>query len=528
MIYVWMFLSGAIAAIPLLFPQLFFLSWFSIAPLIAVMIRRIEYGLSRRSAYFTGFIWFGGYFFTIYHWFCYLYPMSFLDLSPVMAIVTIAVCWLGLAALQAAQMGFVTLGFRLICRRRWVAPLLFSCCWMLGEWAQTQTWMGVPWARLSLSQTGFLPMIQSASLFGSIVLSGLIVLCNGLIALAALAVIEKKKRIRAIPLTLAAAALFTSNAVYGMMRLNQLEDAPHGDALRVALIQGNISTDEKWAAGMTEQALTLYLQMTRDAYDEYQPQLVLWPETAIPTKILNNPEMTNAVKSCAKELNCVIVVGAFTGEENEEGRIDTYNSLLVFRSDGSIAEEIYAKRRLVPFGEFLPMEDFIHTFLPMLADLSKLGGDLTAGRYPNIVSSELGELGGLICFDSIYETLAIDSVRAGAELLLLSTNDSWYRDSAAVYQHNAHAKLRAVETGRWMIRAANTGVSSIITPSGDVIGELDALVTGTVYGEVYLSNEVTPFTVIGNAGVYMAFVLCVIAYFSEKLATEIRRQAAHA
>ncbi len=524
MVYLLMLLSGAIAALPLLFPQLFFISWFSIAPLIVVMIRHIERGMTRRGAYFMGFVWFGGYFFSIYHWFCYLYPMSFLGLSPVMAVVTIAVCWLGLTVLQAFQMGFVTLGFRLVCRRRWTAPLLFACCWMIGEWAQTQTWMGVPWARLALSQTGFLPGIQSASLFGSILLSGLIVLCNGLIALAFLAVIEKKKQIRALPLCFAAVMIFTANSLYGAVRLHRLENTHQGDPVRVALIQGNISTDEKWASGMTERALEQYLQMTRDADADHDPDLVLWPETVIPTKILNSKTMTSAVKACAKELDCVIVVGTFTGEENEDNGIDTYNSQIAFLPDGSISENIYSKRRLVPFGEFLPMEDFINTFLPVLAELGNLGNNLTAGSSPNLIATDIGELGGLICFDSIYETLALDSVRDGAQLLLLSTNDSWYRDSAAVYQHNAHAKLRAVETGRWIARAANTGVSSIITPSGDVKGELEALKTGNVYGEVYLSDEITPYTVIGNVGVYLAFVVCVIAYFSEKLATAIRKR----
>ena len=524
MVYLLMFLSGAAAALPLLFPKLFFLSWFAVAPLIAVMIRRIERGMTRRGAYFMGFTWFGGYFFSIYHWFCYLYPMKFLGLSPVMAVLTIAVCWVGLTALQTFQMGFVTLGFRLVCRRRWTAPLLFAFCWMIGEWAQTKTWMGVPWARLSLSQTSFLPNIQSASLFGSITLSGVIVLCNGLIALAALAVIEKKRRIRALPLALAALMIVAVNSGYGAIRLNSLNHAPKGEPVRVALIQGNISTDDKWAPGMTEQSLELYLQMTRYAYEDYQPDLILLPETVIPTKILNSKAMTGAVRSCARELGCVIVVGAFTGVENEkEGDIDTYNSLITFNADGSISEEIYSKRRLVPFGEFLPMEDFFRTFLPVLADLGNLGGNLTAGRYPNIISTDVGSLGALICFDSIYETLTLDSVRDGAQLLLLSTNDSWYRDSAAVYQHNAHAKLRAVETGRWVARAANTGVSSIIMPSGEVTGELEPLVTGNVYGEVYLSDEVTPYVMIGNVGVYLAFVGCAIAYFSEKLAAAIKK-----
>ena len=121
-----------------------------------------------------------------------------------------------------------------------------------------------------------------------------------------------------------------------------------------------------------------------------------------------------------------------------------------------------------------------------------------------------GKIGGLICFDSIYETLTLDSVREGAQLLALATNDSWYQDSAAVYQHNRHAVLRAVESGRYIVRAANTGISSIIRPTGEITASLAPLKAGVVTGDVYFRSDRTVYSIVGNVIVLFcgAWLLC--------------------
>lgn len=151
-------------------------------------------------------------------------------------------------------------------------------------------------------------------------------------------------------------------------------------------------------------------------------------------------------------------------------------------------------------------------FIPPLSQLSALDDDVTPGTRPELFDTAWGKIGSVICFDSIYESLILDSVRAGANLLCISTNDSWFEDSAAVYEHNAHAKLRAVETGRYVVRAANTGISSIITPTGKVTKCLPPLVEGYILDEVYMISENTLYTTIGNilvlaAGVYIAALL---------------------
>ena len=251
--------------------------------------------------------------------------------------------------------------------------------------------------------------------------------------------------------------------------------------------------------------------------------VVVWPETVIPTNLVyeNNKYGTKKSKyatkisEMAKELQVTVFVGAFYNFEDEYmGEVSDYNAIYIFHPDGTLGEERYYKRHLVPFGEYTPMEGLIMTFLPVLGTLNILSEPLTPGTDSEIFDTVQGKIGSLICFDSIYEMLAIDAVRDGAEILTLSTNDSWFSDSAAVWQHNSHACLRAIESGRYIVRAANTGVSAIITPEGRTLVKIKPLETDYEFATVYMRSDRTLYSYIGNVFVLIAFlgVLVIAAY----------------
>jgi apolipoprotein N-acyltransferase len=132
-----------------------------------------------------------------------------------------------------------------------------------------------------------------------------------------------------------------------------------------------------------------------------------------------------------------------------------------------------------------------------------------------IIFATLGaDIGALICFDSIYESLVLDSVRDGAELLVLPTNDSWFTDSAAAHMHNGQARLRAIECGRWILRSADTGISAVISPTGQTYAEQPPMVEGVSIATVYPSSARTLYSRIGNFLVYLliAAVLALPCY----------------
>ena len=140
------------------------------------------------------------------------------------------------------------------------------------------------------------------------------------------------------------------------------------------------------------------------------------------------------------------------------------------------------------------------------------------------MDTKFGKIGSIICFDSIYENVPLNSVRNGAEIITISTNDAWFSDSASVYEHNAQARLRAVELGRYVVRAGNTGISSIITDKGEVLQHLDPLEEGYIVDTVKTTDTRTIYSKVGNVIIFVAFLFLGFVVFMVKV-NEKKREA---
>ena len=502
-----LFLSGITTALPLIMPRLSFLSWFSVIPLIYAAY---EY----RFVYFYGLIWGIGYFGVLYYWFVYLYPMDYAGLNGAESIAAIITAWLGMALMQGIEIAFVPYLFKKINkdRKNILSAVLFAAMWVLLEWFQTQTWTGVPWGRIAVSQYTARAVIQIASAAGSLAVSFLIIFINCLLTLALLKYKDGGEVKKARDHALFALVVFMFNLSFGFINLSLYKET--GVPVKTALIQGNIASAEKWAENAVEYSIEKYLSLSEKTA-VYDPDIILWPETVIPVSpdSVKYKEYFEDIKAFAYNRGIVLLIGSYDISYNQikEG-YDIYNAIFTINPDGSFNEAPYYKRHLVPFGEYLPMPQVIKTFLPAVSGLNVFENDITPGTSPAVSSTKFGNIGFLICFDSIYETLTVDTVRAGAELIALSTNDSWYKDSAAVYQHNGHAVLRAVESGKYIIRAANTGISSIIRADGKIMNYLAPLTEGIVCGEVYMRSGMTIYALTGNIIVWVSgiFTLSII------------------
>lgn len=506
----FLILGALLTGLTLVFPAIGFLEWLTMIPLFVGAYRLCgssRYGLGK--TYWYGFLTVLSYYFVIYHWFTYLYPLDFVGMDNASSAVVIAAGWLGLSLLQAIPGGLVFLFFKLLHRtplfRRTplLRPFAFSALWIVFEWSSTLSWTGVPWGRLCLGQANYLPILQSASFFGSYFISLLILLINGLLAYALL---YRTRPRRSILCASMAAILLLANLGGGLALMN-VEKAP-ADTVNIGVVQGNINSHDKWSADSYEISKEIYGDLTRKAAAE-GAEMVVWPETSFPYTLNRFGQLREFVKGLAKECNVTLIVGALYTDENDRD----YNVLYQIEPDGTISENVYAKRHLVPFGEYVPMRDVIMTLIPPLANLSALGSDLTPGADPALFETEWGKMGGLICFDSIYEELALDSVRYGAGVLLLSSNDSWFYDSAAIYQHERQAMLRAIETGRYLVRSGNTGISTVITEKGEHKAWVEALEQGHFTVEVEVHTENTLYTTIGNVLVYLCLLFYMLLAF---------------
>ena len=505
-------LGGALTGLTLVFPSIGILEWLTLVPAAIVLISISEdENIRKRGIYGYGFFFFFCFYLVNYHWFINLYPLDFVGgmTKPAALAVVLSGC-IGLSAFQAVFGGLVFLifvsGARTSSAKRFlpVSAFLAGGLWAIFEWTQTLTWAGVPWGRLAIGQTGWLVGAQSASLFGSCFVTFLIVTVNFLVAYAVLK--ADKRKLTAI----LASSIFLANTLLGAAIYMSYSDK--GESVTISAVQGNISSQEKWTSEIRQKTLDVYEEYTVEAAEE-GATIVVWPETALPYNFEDNKAMERYVSKLAKKNGVTILCGAFSYDEDE----NEFNSIIAFLPDGSIHETVYSKRHLVPFGEFVPLREVFEIIIPPLTELSMISSDLAQGTAANVLELDETSIGSLICFDSIYDELARDSARSGAKILAISTNDSWFLDSAALDMHNAQAKLRAIENRRYVVRSANTGISSVISPRGREIASLERLVDGQITAEVYPIESHTLFTYIGNLFVYLAIITISIWLVVEKI-----------
>ena len=501
-------LGGILFALTVIFPQIGAFEWIALIPaLLVILTLTADPTVKYRRLYGLGLCFFWPFYAVNFHWFLYMYPLDFAGMTHAASAVVVGFACLGLSLFQAlgAALLFPLMGAAT--RGKWLSkhtllhPILFACLWTALEWWQAHSgWSGVPWARLAIGQAETVLHLQSAAIFGSYFITFLIVAVNGLLAYLFL---HPKKRVLCGAL---AAALCFGNLCFGAIRMASLKD--EGPALQAAAIQGNKGSLENWGSGSMDAVLKVYGDLSRKAAEE-GADLIVWPETCIPANIDRHAWVYEYVTDLSRECGVPILCGLFT--RVEEGSEADYNSIVVALPDGTVHDTVYNKRNPVPFGEFVPFRNLVMTLVPPLAEINTLAEDIPAGEDSVVFDLEVGQIGSLICFDSIYERNAFDSIENGAQLLAVSTNDSWFTDSRGVWMHHAQSQLRAIETGRYVVRSANTGVSSVINDRGEVLESLAPLKTGFVLEEVHLSDRVTVYSVIGNVFACVCIILCAAA-----------------
>ena len=496
--YTWLLLpaGGILTGFCLLFPKIGFLEWIAMVPALLFLFDRGERGEGRyRRWYLWGFLYFYPFYITVFHWFCNLYPMEFMGVNRVEAVLLVILCWFGLSLLQAVFSALIFPLFAWLSRHKpWqgrgiLLPLLFAAQYVIAEWSQTLTWAGVPWARLAIGQVEYGVIVGSAALFGSYFITFALVLCNGYLAYA---ILHRREMKRLRVAALAAAAIFVLHLGVGIVGYATAKpDA--GKPVTVAAIQGNVGSNRDWTHKSWQDTKEIYREYTARAA-EVGADIVVFPETFVPGNLRESNELGQYVRSLAIANKVTILCGAFYTDADGA----QYNAVFMVHPDGGIDETVYAKRHLVPFGEYVPWRGFFEAALPLITEMCMVDEDLAFGEGSALFAYEGDKIGALICFDSIYEALTLESVRDGAGLLVLPTNDSWFTDSRGIYMHHAQGRLRAVESGRWIVRCADTGISSVIAPDGSSYDDQPPLVKGMAVHIATVKDTRTLYSRIGN------------------------------
>jgi len=344
--------------------------------------------------------------------------------------------------------------------------------WVLLEYLRSYLFTGFPWALIGFSQYKNLPIIQIADITGAWGVSFLVVLVN-----AAFYLILRKQS-RALVFFICTAT-FLLSLIYGFYKLSYKPVFSGKDkSLKISVVQGNIPQHLKWNKQAVDFILNNYKELTSVVAAKDKPDLIIWPEASVPGLWGVDDVEFAKVFSLASQLNTNLLVGAVCYLNQ-----NYFNSALFINQQGSLAAT-YNKLHLVPFGEYIPLKN-IFPFLETIAPI----GDIQPGREYTIfkqpantfapprsgLSTNPGDNGGigfgvLICFEDLFPELSREFVKRGAKFLVNITNDAWYEEGSAPYQHFAASVFRSIENRVYLARAANTGISGFIDPAGRILG----------------------------------------------------------
>ncbi len=335
---------------------------------------------------------------------------------------------------------------------------LRPCIWLLIEFLRNYfPFGGFPWNQFGYTQSKNLFFIQLADLVGVYGVSFILYWVNE-----ALATIILTKKIFHKSM-IAALGLLVFAYSYGYYRLQQLSHWESNASIKVVTLQPNIPQDEKWLNEMADEILEILKEQSRAA-EAMGADLILWPEASSPYILANDmtflPFELGIRKSDVLLSAVTIPLGDYLQEKIDKAK----NTALLSDANGHVLD-MYHKVHLVPFGEYIPLK-FIFFFVNAIAGYE---GDLTPGDVYRPLQYQKKPLAVLICFEDLFPEISRAMVAAGAEALINTSNDAWYNQSSAAYQHLVFSQFRAIESRRELLRSTNTGVSAQIDMSGKIL-----------------------------------------------------------
>jgi apolipoprotein N-acyltransferase len=450
-------------------------AWWPVAVLAPAALFTLIRGLPPRRAGWTGAAFGAGLFAFGTYW---LYTcIHVFGLAPI---------WLTLV-LQAALIALMSTYSAVLCysaNRFWLKPgatrnwLVLPVLWVLLEWLRGWALSGFPWLSLGYALIDS-PLAELAPLFGVYGVTW----AAAMVAVALTVSVAPGTPLSRRPWVLAGAAmLFLVTALLARHDWTR----PAGRPVSIAAVQGAVSQDQKWQAKNRDETMARYSRLTADAWGA---RLIVWPEAALPILANEIPDYLRRLKELGHDHGSDFAIGLVNYDPVVK---HYYNGLLVLSDAGG---GWYYKRHLVPFGEYFPVPPFVRAWLRLM---SLPYDDITPGSSNQPRLSAAGQTLGLsICYEDAFGSSQLPVLR-DATLLINVTNNAWYGNSTAPHQHLQIARMRALEAGRYLVRAANDGITAAIGPHGEIISRLPQFKEGVLRADVQPMTGLTPYARLGN------------------------------
>lgn len=499
--YVLAALTGVAMALTMPGWDLWWLAWIAMAPLFAAVERSRP-----REAFFLAWTHAFVFFLTSTQWLTHtltVYGSIPLPLSYVL--------YAALAAVLAAFAGFACATLRWLGRPAalW-SGLQAGVVWVAWEYFRTVHFNGFPWNLVGYSQAPNLAVLQAVEFTGIYGMSFLVVAAGAALGRGWADWREGRGlapagAALAIPLALAAAAWG-----FGRWRIDDLAEPSEG-GFRVAMAQGNIDQLQKWSPAYQRATLEIYDRLTQRAAAE-GIDLMIWPETAAPFFFQSPTALRARVERSARSAGAPLLFGAPAVIHPPEGGYMLRNRAYLLDAEGRERGH-YEKMHLVPFGEYNP--------LPFVRQLVEAAGNFTPGERAHTLKLNGHEIGVLICYEGVQPNLPRTLVHQGASFLVNMTNDAWFGPTVAPRQHLVQEAVRAAENKVPMVRAANTGISAVIAPTGEIVAETPLYEEAMLRAVIHPRTEGTFYSRYGNL-----FAWGAVLYYGAIVAWRYRRLVA--
>jgi len=386
---------------------------------------------------------------------CTYLLVAFISIYPALS------CYLAKRFFNMNQLAFLLLGL--------------PSCWVILEWGRSWIFTGFPWLNLGYSQIDS-PLGGLAAVFGVYGITFTLVFLSSLLLLTFYVKIKFK--------LICIGSLLLIWFVCGQLYFMNWTERTQTD-VSIAMMQGGIAQKDKWKAEMRQPSLDLYQDLSENYWGH---NLIIWPETAIPAFYHDIDVLKTALLEKSRQHNTDILVGVPVFDTTNS---NYYNAALIVNKDS----EYYYKRHLVPFGEYLPFDDFLR---PILKRLNIPMSNFSKGEKarPLLIGNSMN-IGISICYEDTFGEEVIEALPE-AEVLVNLSNDAWFGDSLAPHQHLQMARMRAMETGRYLLRATNTGVSAVIDEKGWVVKKSRQFQADTLSAQISLFSGSTPYVRMGN------------------------------
>lgn len=462
--------------------------WYLLAPLLLLPLLYGFLVSSPRTAAAYGF-WFGaGLFLAGTYWF-YI-SIHVFGQAPLILAIFLLLALVVIMGLYYAAAGWLTA--RLCDGKAMRLLLVAPSVWVAIEWLRGWFLSGFPWMSLGYGQidsslAGIAPVLGVYGLSLAVMFSATAMLVAGIAG----------QRLR---WPLAIAALLPWAGGFLLQNIQWTEAA--GPAVRTTIVQGGISQDQKWLQKQYQPTLDLYRNTLTENPDS---KLIVWPEVAIPSYIDLVEDYIGALQTDLDSQNQSLLFGILE-RDTESQRV--YNSVVLLDGAG---RQIYRKRHLVPFGEFFPVPDFVREWMRLM---SLPNSDISPGDavQPLLRTPDGQQLAVAICYEDAYAAEQLYAL-PDATILINVSNDAWFGDSIAPHQHLEIARMRALEVGRPVVRATNTGISTFISADGALGAAIPQFAAGTLTEDVVPRQGLTPYAKFGNVPI-ISLVLIVVAGFA--------------